>query len=60
MARVLVTSEDGSVVIPIITDQVEGLVSATCPIHGEVDASYNFEDTVQVAEIHIEHNHEEK
>lgn len=61
MARVFVTSDDESVRVEIDTNPLEETYSAVCAAHGtpvdyvaETRERFNFEDTVEVAKIHVD------
>lgn len=61
MARVLVVSEDGATVVPIVAgtdDEGDEWTTAVCPVHGAIEADHSyFEDMVQAAESHVDQEH---
>lgn len=61
MARVLVTSDDGSFAIPVVSGtDAEGdeWTTAECPVHGPIEADHSyFEDMVQATELHVDQRH---
>lgn len=61
MARVLVVSDDGATMIPIVhglDGEGDEWTTAECPIHGDLDGDHSyFEDMVQVAEVHVDQMH---
>lgn len=56
MARVLVVSDNGATVVPIVTDD-EGWTEGRCPCGEAISDRGHFEDTVRAAELHVDQRH---
>lgn len=61
MARAQVVSDDGSVIVPVVhgaDDEGDEWTTAVCPVHGDLEGDHSdFEDMVQVAELHVDQRH---
>lgn len=57
MARVLVVSDDGATVVPIVVDDETGVTEGRCPCGEVISDRGRFEDTVQAAEVHVDMRH---
>lgn len=53
MSRLLVVSDDNTHVCEIVTDE-EGQTVARCPCGAVITDRGHFEDTVRVAEVHVD------
>ena len=58
MARVLVVSDDGATVVPIVmVGADEDWAEGECPCGEVISDRGHFEDTVQAVEVHVDNRH---
>jgi hypothetical protein len=58
MARVLVVSDDGATVVPIVRAGEDGdRTEGRCPCGEIISDRGHFEDTVQAVELHVDQRH---
>lgn len=58
MARVLVVSDDGATVVPIVMVGADGdNAEGVCPCGEVISDRGHFEDTVQAVQVHVDQQH---